>query len=190
MFSHWRRRRRRHSQRIDPFGVGEPWRRFVREALQAQARYQQGMSGVAAGPLRERLDDIGRWVDQAAQECWRVAQRGDALEDAVSALGVVGLRARLAAAASDEVELSAPRVASLQAQLAAVERMEAMVAQAQEQLAHLEAGLGQVVASAVELSTRSAASMDATDLGHDVDHLVDEMASLRSALEETRALGA
>jgi hypothetical protein len=146
--------------------------------------------GVAAGPLRERLDDIGRRVDQAAQECWRIAQRGDALEDAVSALGLVGLRARLAAAGSDEVDLSGPTVASLRAQLAAAERMEAMVAQAQEQLVRLEAGLGQVVASAVELSTLTTATTNATDLGHDVDHLVDEMASLRSALEETRALGA
>jgi hypothetical protein len=188
MFGHWLRRRR--PERIDPFGVGEPWRRFVRGALQAQARYQQGMSGMAAGPLRERLDDIGRQVDQAAQECWRVAQRGDALEGAVSTLDVVGLRARLAAAGSDEVDLSAPMVASLQAQLAAAERMEAMVDQAQEQLVRLEAGLGQVVASAVELSIRSTASVDATDLGHDVDDLVDELASLRSALEETRALGA
>lgn len=159
--------RRRRPERIDPFGVGEPWRRFVQNALQAQARYRRVVDGVASGPLRVRLDDIGRRIEQAAQECWRVAQRGDALDDAVSMLDEGGPKVRLAA----------------------------MVTEAREQLARLEAALSQAVAGAVELSARSVADagidgLDADlgdDLGGDVDRLVEEIAALRAALDEVSA---
>lgn len=154
MFDRWRRRRRR--ELIDPFGVGEPWRRFVQRALQAQARYHRAASGVAPGPLRERLDDIGRRIDQATQECWRVARRGDGLADAVAAL--------------DESDTKV--------------RLETMVSDAREQLARLETGLAQAVDSAVELSVRSAHAPDIAVAGDDVQHLEDEIATLRSAMDE------
>lgn len=150
----WRRRPR--PVRIDPFGVGEPWRHFVREALQAQARYRHAVAGVAAGPLRERLDDVGRRIDEATRECWRVALQGEALADTASTLE----------------EGSAKK------------RLTTMVADAQEHLGRVEAGLDQAVAGAVELSARLAASTDAIGLGDDVEHLVDELASLRFALGE------
>jgi hypothetical protein len=166
MLGRWPRRRRR--ERIDPFGVGEPWRRFVQGALQAQARYHLTVGSVPPGPLRERLEGIGRRIDEGVKECWRVAQQGDALQDAVSALDLAGARAHDATG----------------------ERIAAMVGEAEARLAHLQAGLGQAVAGAVELSARSAPCADATGLGEGVDSLVEEMASLRCALDETGALGA
>ena len=154
MFDRWRRRSRR--ERIDPFGVGEPWRRFVQRALQAEARYQQAVSGVAPGPLRQRLDDIGGRIEQATQECWRLARRGDALEDAVAAL--------------EEGEAKV--------------RMEATATDAREQLARLETGLGLAVNSAVELSVRSADAPDPAGPGDAIQRLDDEIATLRSAMDE------
>lgn len=154
MFDRWRSRRRR--ERIDPFGVGQPWRRFVQGALQAQARYRQAVGGVAPGPLRERLDDIGRRIEQATEECWRMARRGDALADA--------------AAVVDEGDAKV--------------RLETMVTDAKEQLARLEAGLAQAVHSAVELSARSAQVPGTTGPGDDIRRLEDEIAALRSAMEE------
>lgn len=151
-----RRRQRRRRERIDPFGVGEPWRRFVQEALQAEARYRQAVSGVAAGPLRERLDDIGRRIEQATHECWRIARRGDALQEAVSALDECGAKVRL----------------------------EAMVTDAREQLVRLEVGLARAVNSAVELSARSAHASDTAGVSHDLQRMEDEIATLRSAMDE------
>lgn len=186
-----RRSARPRRERIDPFTVGEPWRHHVRGALQAQARYSRAVGNVAAGPLRERLEDIGRRIDQGAAECWRVAQRGDALDDAVGALGVSGTRRRLAdlegasgASASDE-----PVVRSLQAQLAAAERMEGVAAEARERLKVLSARLDQAVATAVELTVRAGGAADTSSLGSDVDSLVDELEALRSALDEADSLG-
>lgn len=97
-------------------------------------------------------------------ECWHIAQRGDALADAVSTLGEGDTKVRLAT----------------------------MVADTRAQLAQVESGLGRAVASAVELAARRAAatSADANDLGDDVDHLVVELASLRSALDELTSPGA
>lgn len=166
MLRRWPRRRSR--ERIDPFGVGEPWRRFVQGALQAQARYHLTVSAVPPGPLRERLEGIGRRIDEGVKECWRVAQQGDALQDAVSALDLAGAPAHEATG----------------------ERIAAMVGEAKDRLARLQAGLGQAVAGAVELSARSAPHGDAADLGHGVDSLVEEMASLRCALDEAGRLGA
>lgn len=159
MFGRWRRRRRR--VRIDPFGVGEPWRHLVKSALQAQARYDRAVSGVAAGPLRERLDDIGRRIEEGTQECWRVAQRGDALQDAISLLDDGEAKAGLAATVSDT----------------------------REHLARLEAGLGQAAAGAVELSARHATAGEAAALGDGVDHLVDDVTALRFALDDVSAAG-
>jgi hypothetical protein len=176
-------RRHRHLPRIDPFEVGQPWGRFVQGALQAQARYQRAVSAIAAGPLRERLDDIGRRIEEGVQTCWHVAQEGAALEDLESGLDLAGARRRLAA--SDAV---GPTVVSLQAQVAAGERLAAMVAEAKERLARLEAGLGLAAATAAELSARRATPAEATGLGDDVEHLVAEMSSLRAAQEEVRAL--
>jgi hypothetical protein len=37
---------------IDPFTVGEPWRRHVAAALAAQRRYRELVSGTTQGPLQ------------------------------------------------------------------------------------------------------------------------------------------
>ena len=183
----WRSRRRGpRAARIDPFAVGEPWRQYVRGALQAQARYARTVAGVAAGPLRERLEEVGRRLDQGVAECWRVAQRGDALDDAVSALDVPRARSRLAA---EEAAGDGEVAGSLRAMLAAAERMAEVAAQTRERLRVLEARLDQAVATAVELSLRAATTADAGRLGSDVDHLVDDLEALRAALEETDAIG-
>lgn len=187
-----RRRGPPRPERIDPFTVGETWRRHVRGALQAQARYHRAVGSVAPGPLRERLEEIGRRVDEGARECWRIAQRGDALDDAVSALGVVRAGDRLAAAGKDCSGADGAEdavVRSLQAQVATAERLTAAATEARQRLAVLASRLDEAVATAVELSMRPGSEADGSQLGSDVDRLVDDLAALRSALQETEAIG-
>lgn len=199
-----RRRRPPRPERIDPFTVGETWRRYVRAALQAQARYRRAVGSVAPGPLRERLDEIGRRVDEGAQECWHIAQRGDALDDAVSALGTGRTGDALAAArrggaggGSSGIDDAGPEdagpqdalVRSLQAQVDAAARLTAVSSDAMQRLAVLAARLDEAVATAVELSMQLGSAADSGRLGSDVDHLVEDLAALRSALQETEAIG-
>lgn len=175
---------RPHRERIDPFTLREPWRRFVSAALQAQARYDQTVAQARPGPLRDRLEEIGRRIQRGVEECWRVAQRGHALDDAVSALDAPGAERRLAAL--DDDPTTADEVAgAVQARLETARRLQAVAAEARDHLRVIDARLGEAVARGIELSVRSGEGVDVGGFGDEVEELVLELEALRSALEET-----
>ena len=66
-------------ERIDPFTLNEPWRRFVQDALQARTRFAEAVHRTPAGPLRDRLHEIGERMQTGVEECWLVAKRGQTL---------------------------------------------------------------------------------------------------------------
>ena len=74
--------RHRDTERIDPFALNEPWRFFVRDALQARNRYRSTVAALDDGPIADRLRDMGRQIDAGVEESWRVARRGQAIADA------------------------------------------------------------------------------------------------------------
>jgi hypothetical protein len=173
-------------ERIDPFTLGEPWRLRVRDALAARNRYDKALEGVAPGPLRERLADIGGRVEAGVQECWRVATQGNALSQGLSSLRIGDVRRSLAAA---EAEAGAGaeadrRVAALRAQVGSAERMEATAADADDRLRLLTARLDEAAARAVELALGAGTDADVLGLGSEVDEVVDQLESLRLALDE------
>jgi len=184
------------AERIDPFTLGEPWRQYVREALQAQARYGQAVHSADAGPLRERLAEIGARIDDGVRECWRIARRGDALDGALGAMDIASTQRELTAVEQDRHRgwgdaSSLDRTAeSIRAQLGSAQRMVAVANEARDRLRLLDARLDEAVARAIELSLHTGSDVDLTGLGTDVDRLVEDMESLRTALEETSALGA
>lgn len=185
------RRRRPRPERIDPFTVGQRWRPFVQGALQASARYRRTVEGVGPGPLRERLEELGAMVDSGVRECWRVARRGDELDDAVSALDAAGTRARLARieeGTGGGVDESVAR--SLRARLSTAERLAGVATEARERLRVLQARLDEAVARATELALgQGGTGLDAGALGGDIEHLVDDLEALRAGLEEAEAAG-
>lgn len=177
-------------ERPDPFALSEPWRFYVREALQASARYQRAISGARSGPLRDRLTEIGRRVEEGVQECWRIAKRGDLLEDGLRTLDVAGTQRELQAAEAERARTGGSptldrALESLRAQLSSAERMQRVAQEARDQLRLLDARLDEAVTRAVELSLLTGEDVDLTGLGSDVDALVMDMEALRSALEET-----
>src|SRR5215831_8357150 len=93
--------RRTHDPTIDPFRVGEPWRRLVQGALKAQSRYRQTVASTAPGPMHDRLAEIGTHLDDAVSECWRIAQRGYELRHALDAMDIARSREQLAAIPAD-----------------------------------------------------------------------------------------
>jgi methyl-accepting chemotaxis protein len=175
---------RAQTDKIDINQLRNPWRQFVVEALVAQRRYDKAVRGAAAGPLRDRLTEIGQRISTGAQECWRIARRGQDLEDALRALeDPRDVRARLQEAqrtGADERLLQA-----LQSQIDSTERIVSVARDTRDRLRLLDARLDEAVARAVELSLRATDVGEIGALGSDVDALVGDMEALRQALDET-----
>ena len=185
--------RKRAGERIDAFRVGEPWRGFVLDAQQAQARFDRTVSRMRPGPLRERLGDVGRRLAEGVTESWRIARQGDALQGAFQQLDVrqvqmdlAETRAERKAARGDESRTRALErtEAALESQLASAERIRDVAREAADRLRVLNAQLDEAVARAVELSVRGV-DADVSPLTNDVDNLVTELEALRQGLEET-----
>jgi hypothetical protein len=169
---------------IDPFTVGEPWRHLVRSALRSQARYDALVAGARPGPARDRLTGIGDRVDEAVQECWRIAQRGNELRRTLSGIDVGASRAQLATL--DTADASSPdRRASLQSRIETYERIAATTAGTEQQLRLLVARLEETAARGAELSLITGDEPALAALGSEVSGVVDELEALRLAFEET-----
>jgi hypothetical protein len=185
--------RGRRAERIDPFTLKEPWRRYVQEALQARNRFDEAVGRTRPGPLRDHLADIAERMHTGVEECWLIAKRGQALVDARRGIDLADVDRQLAevvdaqsAGSGAAPDPSLDRVAqSLEAQRATAERLDRVIGQAHSELRMLDARLDEAVARTLELSAHAAADATVEGLGTDVDALVTEMESLRQALEET-----
>ena len=144
----------------------------------------------AAGPIRDRLVEIGTRIDAAVQECWRVARHGDALDDGVQSLNLKEVSYQL-----DQIRGSRPEspgaaesydrtVEAMEAQLASGQRLAQVAQDARRRLEVLDARMDEAVARAVELSLSAGDAAELSGLGADVDQLVDDMEALRQGLEE------
>lgn len=180
--------RLRHHSNIDPMSIADPWRSFVREALDAQRRYRKAVAGANPGPMRDKLVEIGERVDDGVDECYRIAKRGDALVDAIDNLDAVSARKDLetakAAARATPGDAQEGTVKALQAQVDSADRLISVARDAQDKVRLLDARLDEAVARAVELSIRADDVGQLGDVGGDIDGLVNEMESLRVGLEE------
>jgi hypothetical protein len=171
------------SGHVDPFALQDPWRTFVRSAQQARRKFDEAVHGARRGPMRDRLTEIGGRVDDAVDECWRVARQGQALTDARSQLDTADAQRELASL--DRSSPSQTKTAeALQAQLASAQRLEMTINDARDRLRLLDARMDEAVARAVELSVEGG-DADLQGLGSDVDGLVGDMEALRQGLEET-----
>lgn len=179
---------------IRPGDVPEPWRRYVLEALDAEARFGRAVSRAPLGPLRERLEQIGDRVGQGVRECWRIARHGAALDEALQQLEPITrvqerldrVEADLSGARAGDDRL-AQMAASLRAQLDSTRRIARVARDARERLQLLDARLDEAVARAIELSLSAGDPAALGGLTSDVDAIVGEMESLRLALEEASA---
>src|SRR5262245_61025993 len=61
-------------ERIDPFTLQDPWRRYVTEALDAQKRFDTAVRDAPEGPMHERLAEIAARIDDGLDDCWRIAR--------------------------------------------------------------------------------------------------------------------
>ena len=177
--------RRAAGERIDPMSISDPWRGFVRDALDAQRRYRKAVSAANPGPLRDKLVDIGQRIDAGVGECWRIARRADSLVDAIGNLDVAGARKDLEAAKQGaKNKTQEGTVESLQARVDTANRLIDVAQGAEDKIKLLNARLDEAVARAVELSIKAEDVGELGGLGGQVDDLVSELESLRVSLDE------
>jgi hypothetical protein len=191
-----RERRRLRPEPIDPYGVPDPWRRFVRESLGAQTRFAEAVGQTRPGPLRDRLEEAGRRIDEAVRECWRVARLGAALDGALANVDPDHTSAELRTVQDQRHELLAggkPVAAealdqtesALAARLQSGRRIQAAVQRATDRLRVVTAQLNEAVASAAEVSLGGPEAITTGSLAANIDTVVLEIEALRQALEET-----
>jgi hypothetical protein len=173
---------------IDPFAISEPWRHFVQGTQRARQSLRDAVGATSDGPLKARLTDIAGRLEQAVEESWGIAKRGDEIDAAVNRIDPVRLRSQLStltSSGSATAPASGDRtaaVASIESQLASADRLKALSAGTADRLRLTQARLDELVARAAEVSVGTS---DTDTYEHDVDNLVVELEGLRLAVAET-----
>ena len=173
--------------RIDPFTLGEPWRHYVQDAMQAHNRFKEAVRGARPGPMRDRLTEIDDRVATGVREVWRIARRGHDLVDARRRLDPRSIHRDLELAEQhpDRGAATQGTIEALRSQLATVERLERVIEDADARLRLLNARLDEAAARTIELAVQTERVSDLGVLGHDIDLMVYYMEALRLAIEET-----
>ena len=170
-------------RRIDPFVLSEPWRRYVQSALSAKMKFDRTVRSARPGPIKDRLVELSSRLERAVEESWRIATKGDEIDDALARINTRKAQAELDRIGSNPSDADAALVQSLQATVDAGTRMEQTSASTRTELARLDTRLDELVARAAEVSIGAG---DGGRLGNDVDDLVTSLEGLRLAIEDTR----
>lgn len=171
---------------IDPFGVNEPWRHAVKDSLQARNRFTEAITSFKAGPLRDALHSTGDRIDDAVNECWKVAQQGQLLSTARKRIDDRETQWELQQAAAQippgatASPTQARTIASLNAQLETARRMDGLISSTYDELRLINARLDEAVTEAIELSVTNHG--DLTSVSSDVDDIVGSLTALRTAM--------
>jgi len=173
--------------RIDPFQLDDPWRRLTQDALAARAQFFDAVRSTPAGPLHDRLGELGQQISANVEECWKVARAGHQLSAARARIDATGAQRELDAlgpldGAAENVTATAEALTS---QLATTHRMDTTIGETRDRLRLLNARLDDAVSRSIELSVSSTTGTELTEVGHDVAAITGEMEALRQALEVT-----
>ena len=175
---------------INPKELQEPWRGLVQEILDASRRFDRALQGVKAGPLRDRLADLGDRLTTGVDEAWRIASAGDQLANGRRQIDTARVHAELQQArAMPPTERSGQTIAAIEAQLASAARLDATINDTYDRLRLLDARIDETVTRTVELSVTQTDADAIGGLGDEVESIVDDMEALRQAVEESRSMG-
>lgn len=174
---------------VSPRTLVEPWRGLMQGILDARRRYDQALTSVRPGPLRERLGEVGGRLDAAVDEAWHIASAGNTLSKGRTQIDTDEIRRDLdAASTSPRSERSEQTIRAVQAQLDSAERLDRTIYDTYERLRLLDARIDETVTRTVELSVTQADTSDLGGLDTEVESIVHEMEALRQAVEETDAV--
>ena len=169
--------------RIDPFALREPWRFFVRDALQARTRFAEALAHTPDGPLRTRLLEIGDALTASVEHCWEAACTGQRLSDARRRIDAERLERDLASLPGGDA-----RIGSIDAQLASHARLTMREESVRDELERIEFRLEEAVVRAEELGTRAGTLGDVEHVGAAISDVVHELEALRLGLDDVEEL--
>ena len=155
----------------------------MEEALAARARFTEMLRSMPAGPLRERVAEIGARVDAGVLALWDTAQRGSQGAKMLATLDPEGVTARFKEAKRRNPD-GGPEVEALAAQHDAVNRLWDGVDDARERLRLLDLRLDAAVArvAALAMAARTPGDLDPADA--ELRAVVDELSALSGAIGE------
>lgn len=167
---------------LDRGAVPSRLRPLVDDAVSSHRRWVQLTSGVASGPLADRLAMLGDQVRDGVVDLHAATVRVGEAERVLEALDPDGATAAFKAAKRRAADGDAPpELEALEIRFASVQRMMNLVADAEEQLRVLDARLLAVVARGAELALTADAN-GLTAVGEDLDDVLVELGALRTAL--------
>src|SRR4029077_5057210 len=111
--------------------LSEPWRTYAMQAEESKRRFDRVVASVAAGPLRDRLQQLSGRLDDGIDESWRIARRGHEIVAAVGTIDTASAqreRAELRASVgrATPTPSQAETAQALEAQLASADRLVAL----------------------------------------------------------------
>lgn len=175
---------------VAPRSLDQPWRGAVEQVQDAMRRFDEAVSTLADGPLRERLDGVAGRLDAALQEAWRIGRAGNLLSRGRKRIDTTRITAELNhARAQAPTPRQADTVAAMESQLASAARIDTTIADAYDRLVLLDARTDEAVARAVELSVSQSDPDAVITLDTDVSNIVGDLEALRLAIEETGTAG-
>ena len=143
------------------------------------------VAAAKAGPLKDRLEEIGRSLDTGVASTWATAKQGQTLREARRRIDTNQVNQRLSTFRTSTDPNAERAVRSLEAQLASAARLDSVTSAAESKLRLMQAQLQESVARAAELSVRAGDIGDLAGLEDDITQIADQMEALRLALEET-----
>ena len=174
------------AQRIDPFTVGEPWRRIAQDALRSAKQFAEVVAGVPDGPVRDRLASLGDRAATTVDEMWNAARTGNDLSKAYRKLDPEVARRRLATSEASRTEGSDdPTTAALRSKVEAAHRIDAAIEKTRTRLVTLQVRLEETVVRGIELVSGGAGADAFDELDSQITSISDELEALRQAIDET-----
>ena len=179
-------RRRKESDdplaRVDPGATSPRFAAAVAEALDARRRYRELLDGLRTGPMRDRLVLTADGLDAGVLAVWGAASRATEIERTLAALDPDRVTAeyKRAKRAGDAPDVEA----ALAQRFASVQRLLNTLDDTDDRLRLLDARLGAAVAQAAEVALGISGPAAADALDTELAGVVDELAALRSALDE------
>jgi hypothetical protein len=168
--------------RVDPRATSPRFAAAVAEALAARRRYRELLDGLRAGPMRDRLVRTADELDAGVLAVWEAASRATEIERTLAALDpdrVTGEYKR-AKRAGDEPDVEA----ALAQRFASVQRLLNTLDDTDDRLRLLDARLGAAVAQAAEVALGISGPAAADALDTELAGALEDLAALRSALDE------
>jgi hypothetical protein len=169
---------------VDPDALPPAFRAPVVDARRAHAQFAELVAGLADGPLRARLGELGERVDAGVLAIWRTASQAAAIDRVTASLDPQRVTAELKEARRRGADPSV--VEALQERFASVQRLLNSRDELGEKLPVLEARLATAVARAAELTlaTPQVVDRELARLSDEFDSLVVELDALHAATAE------